>query len=73
MSTWTKTYCGVTHLKPLKPGFQITVTLWTDWAEAYVLEGLRTVSKKFFDGADFEAAARAWGEEQATGLGLVFK
>lgn len=72
---WTAPYFGVQHLKPLRRGFQVTVTAYADdFAEAFVFTPgsgfTRTVDERF-NGENAAEAARSWGERKAVELAAI--
>lgn len=72
MRTWTKPYCGVSHMEiPRQTGYQFSVTDRGSCADGTVIplrnRPFRNATEKRFPSA---AEARAWLESQAEAPGL---
>lgn len=66
-ATWSKPYCGLTHLSGLRDGFQVTVQDYVAFAECIVFVPGRGFSANKTQHITVEAA-KAHGESQAQQL-----
>ncbi len=74
MRTWTKPYYGVSHLRGLSQGFQITLTeIWGRYIEAEVYLLTLKANNPFSARREFSGTlgeCKAYGEKWAEGLAL---
>ena len=69
-AVWTDAFHGVSHLKPVKQGFQVTITDYGVFVYAFVASHDR-FTPMYSDYFPTIASAKTWSETVSKRIGLV--